>query len=103
MQLSTATTRYRLLATDFNSAAPGFISDVRWGKGRAKAMTEKLLTTSEAGEILSMTRGALAQLRYLGTGPKFVKLTGRAVRYRPEDIDEWIESNVRSCTAPSRS
>lgn len=48
-----------------------------------------------------MTRGALAQLRYLGTGPHYVKLTGRAIRYRLEDITDWIETNLHTSTAPS--
>jgi predicted DNA-binding transcriptional regulator AlpA len=64
-------------------------------------MTERLLTPIEAGEMLAMSRGALAQLRYLGTGPRYVKLTGRAIRYRECDIAAWIEANLRSSTAPA--
>lgn len=64
-------------------------------------MTDKLLTPIEAGEMLAMSRGALAQLRYLGTGPRYVKLTGRAIRYRLEDITDWIETNLHTSTAPS--
>lgn len=64
-------------------------------------MTERLLTPIEAGEMLAMSRGALAQLRYLGTGPRYVKLTGRAIRYRECDINTWIEANLRNSTAPA--
>lgn len=61
-------------------------------------MTEKLMTAGEAGDLLSMTTGALAQLRYTGTGPQFIKLGGRSVRYRREDIDAWIRHCARTRT-----
>ena len=61
-------------------------------------MIERLMTATEAGDLLAMTRGALAQLRYMGTGPKFVKLGGRSVRYRREDLEEWIAECTRTCT-----
>lgn len=57
-------------------------------------MTEQLLTPTQAGDLLAMTKGALAQLRYLGSGPRFVRVSGRAIRYRPHDLDEWIEANL---------
>ncbi len=57
-------------------------------------MTEQLLTPTQAGDLLAMTKGALAQLRYLGSGPRFVRVSGRAIRYRPQDLDEWIETNL---------
>ena len=62
-------------------------------------VTERLMTATEAGDLLAMTRGALAQLRYMGTGPKFVKLGGRSVRYRLEDLEEWIAQCTRTCTS----
>lgn len=61
-------------------------------------VTERLMAATEAGDLLAMTRGALAQLRYLGTGPKFVKRGGRSVRYRREDLEEWIARCTRTCT-----
>jgi predicted DNA-binding transcriptional regulator AlpA len=57
-------------------------------------MTEQLLTPAQAGDLLAMTTGALAQLRYLGTGPRFVRVSGRSIRYRSQDLDEWIETNL---------
>ena len=35
--------------------------------------------------------------RWEGEGPKFIKL-GRHVRYKAEDVLEWIEENARTCT-----
>lgn len=63
-------------------------------------MTEQLLTPAEAGGVLAMTKGALAQLRYMGTGPSFVRVSGRSIRYRQEDLDTWIRANVHGGTRP---
>lgn len=41
--------------------------------------------------------GALAQMRYRGTGPRFIKI-GKLVRYRDSDIKEWLEQNVKDRT-----
>lgn len=61
-------------------------------------VTEKLMTAGEVGDLLAMTKGALAQLRYMGTGPQFIKLGGRSVRYRREDVDAWIRRCARTRT-----
>lgn len=60
--------------------------------------TDRLMTATEAGELVAMTTGALAQLRFTGAGPKFVKLGARSVRYRREDIEEWVTGHVRTRT-----
>jgi predicted DNA-binding transcriptional regulator AlpA len=61
-------------------------------------MTNPLLTPAEAGAQLGLTPAALAQLRYTGGGPCFVKLTAKAVRYRQSDLDRWIAGKARSST-----
>lgn len=42
-------------------------------------------------------RQSWAQLRYRGNGPKYFKV-GRKVFYRPEDIDEWEQSQLLTRT-----
>lgn len=61
-------------------------------------MANPLLTPAEAGEQLGLTPAALAQLRYTGGGPCFIKLTAKAVRYRQSDLDSWIAANARTST-----
>ncbi len=61
-------------------------------------MTNPLLTPAEASAQLGLTQGALAQLRYTGGGPLFIKLTAKAVRYRQSDLDSWIASRARQNT-----
>lgn len=57
------------------------------------------MTPTEAAAYIPMSIGALAQLRYMGHGPKFMKPSGRIVLYRKGDIDNWLESSVRTSTA----
>lgn len=61
-------------------------------------MSNQLLTPAEAGAQLGLTPAALAQLRYTGGGPCFVKLTAKAVRYRQSDLDNWIAGKARTST-----
>lgn len=60
--------------------------------------TQKYLTTSQVGELLGLSTGALAQMRFKGTGPLYVKLGGRSVRYRQDDVEQWIEERIRRRT-----
>lgn len=51
-----------------------------------------LLTGEEVAVILGVTPGTLRTWRYLAQGPKYVKLSNRWVRYKPEDVQEYIDS-----------
>jgi hypothetical protein len=55
-------------------------------------------TISEASAYIPMPKGQLAQLRYTGKGPRFLKPTARTVLYRKGDIDEWLNASVRTST-----
>jgi predicted DNA-binding transcriptional regulator AlpA len=57
-----------------------------------------LLTEQEAAAYLKLTRRALQAWRYQGRGPRFVKISARAVRYRPEDLETWVETHLRTST-----
>jgi hypothetical protein len=52
-----------------------------------------LATPAEIAEYLRTTTAALAQDRYKGTGPKFIK-RGRRVLYRWSDVLEWLDRNT---------
>nr|WP_083185225.1 helix-turn-helix domain-containing protein [Mycobacterium malmoense] len=52
-----------------------------------------LATPAEVAEYLHTTRASLAQDRYRGTGPKFIK-HGRRVLYGWSDVLEWLEGNT---------
>jgi len=57
-----------------------------------------LLKTPEVAKQLRVTKATLESWRCRGGGPQFVKY-GRAVRYRPEDIEIFLEKSLRSSTS----
>jgi len=63
-------------------------------------MQKEYLTTKEASEYFggSLKPGTLEIMRVQGRGPRFVKF-GRNVRYRPGDLDMWIEEQGRQNTS----
>lgn len=61
--------------------------------------TGPLMAAPEVANLLGVSVGHLAQLRYTGRGPMFIKMNGRAVRYRRIDVAAWLEQNLRSSTA----
>ena len=52
-----------------------------------------LATPIEVAEYLRTTTAALAQDRYKGTGPKFIK-RGSRMLYRWSDVLEWLDRNT---------
>ncbi len=61
-------------------------------------MNAKLLTETEAAEFLGLSVSTLRQSRMNGVRtnripcPPFIKL-GRAIRYRIDDLNRWIEEH----------
>jgi len=53
-----------------------------------------LLKPRKVAHKLGVTEGALAQMRYMRTGPSYVKVNSRNIMYRESDVDEWIESRT---------
>ena len=63
-----------------------------------------LVNEHEAADMLCYTVRALQNWRCRGGGPKFVKVSGRSVRYRRRDLLAWIEERtVRSTSEPINS
>ena len=53
----------------------------------------KALSGDKAAEYLDVAKSTLDRWRSEGCGPKFVKV-GRACRYRPSDMDAWLDGRV---------
>ncbi|MEW6238891.1 MAG: helix-turn-helix domain-containing protein [Candidatus Omnitrophota bacterium] len=64
-----------------------------------KSSLTAVLTTLEAARILHLSRRTLESLRIRGGGPRFVRISNRCVRYRPEDISQWLEERSRFNTS----
>ena len=60
---------------------------------------EKLLNTVEAAEYIGVKRGTLEIWRLKKTGPDYVKLSGRCVRYHP---GECLVIGSRYCDCTNR-
>jgi hypothetical protein len=59
---------------------------------------EDLLRTGQAASRLGLSERYLEILRVRGDGPPFVNF-GRCVRYRPFDLDRWVETRLRRSTS----
>jgi predicted DNA-binding transcriptional regulator AlpA len=55
--------------------------------------TDPLLTAVQVAELMQITPQRLANMRWAGHGPPFVKIGHRSVRYRTSDVDAWIRRN----------
>lgn len=56
------------------------------------------LDTRAAGLHVGLSKSTLEKLRVFGGGPRYLKL-GKAVRYRIEDLDAWVNARVISSTS----
>lgn len=61
---------------------------------------ENYLTPDQVCTLVpGMTKSNLAQLRFTGKGPVFLKPTPRTVVYRERDVIAWLEGSERTSTA----
>jgi predicted DNA-binding transcriptional regulator AlpA len=58
-----------------------------------------ILRPPEAGRYIGLSASTLAKQRLRGDGPKFVRLSPRAIGYLQADLDEWLAS--RRCLSTS--
>lgn len=48
------------------------------------------LDTNQAAAYTGLAASYLEKLRCIGGGPRFIKYGRRAVRYRQQDLDQWM-------------
>jgi len=53
-----------------------------------------LLLKGEVAEILRVRPQTLDKWRMEGSGPRFVSVNGRSVRYRRKDVEAYIEAST---------
>jgi predicted DNA-binding transcriptional regulator AlpA len=58
-----------------------------------------LLTQREAADFLQLSVRTLERYRVSGGGPEYVQISRRCVRYRPEDLNAWVELRRRRNTS----
>ena len=52
---------------------------------------KQVLRTFEAAQYVGLSASSLEKMRSLGTGPRFVRLTERAIGYDIRDLDAWLD------------
>jgi predicted DNA-binding transcriptional regulator AlpA len=62
-------------------------------------MTQKIFRTPQAAEYIGLAASTLEKMRVYGTGPRWVRLTRRAVGYDVKDLDVYLESQRRTSTS----
>ena len=60
---------------------------------------DALIDEHRAAEFLSLNHRTLQQWRLRGTGPPFIRISSRCVRYRYRDLYAWVEERVRTSTS----
>lgn len=63
------------------------------------AITDKLLNTQEAAQLLGVSKAFLERDRWAGARVPFIKVGSRAVRYRLSDLEGYIEGRLRHSTS----
>lgn len=63
------------------------------------AITDKLLNTKEAAQLLGVSKAFLERDRWAGARVPFIKVGSRAVRYRRSDLECYIEGRLRHSTS----
>ena len=64
-----------------------------------KSLSQKFLREKQAADYLEFSPRALQNWRTRGGGPKYVRISSRAVRYRLRDLIEWATDRIRSNTS----
>ncbi|MBQ0721703.1 MAG: helix-turn-helix domain-containing protein [Gammaproteobacteria bacterium] len=62
-------------------------------------MQAVLLNTKQAANYLGVSAAFLERDRWAGARIQFVKLGTRSIRYRQQDLDDFIEQQIRCSTS----
>lgn len=57
-----------------------------------------LATTAAVSEYTGISEQRLATMRMEGTGPSFIRLGARAIRYEWDAVNAWIKANTHTST-----
>jgi predicted DNA-binding transcriptional regulator AlpA len=60
---------------------------------------ERLLSESEAAQMTGFKPRTLQLWRMQGTGPDYIKISARAVRYQLSDLAAWVEKHRQTSTS----
>ena len=55
-------------------------------------LANELIDEDQLSQETSLTRRFYQQCRSNGKGPKFIRISSKAVRYRRSDVNAWLQS-----------
>jgi predicted DNA-binding transcriptional regulator AlpA len=58
-----------------------------------------ILRPPQASRYLGLSTSFLAKKRLTGDGPKFIRLSARAIGYHQSDLDAWLKQKLCSSTS----
>ncbi len=58
-------------------------------------MPDNLLNTEQVADLAGLSPRTIKQMRQTGNGPRYFRLGERTIRYKREDINEWIEKKYQ--------
>jgi len=61
---------------------------------------EALMSQREAARYLGLSERTLEAHRLRRTGPRFVRISKRCVRYRGEDLDSFVDAHTVATSTP---
>jgi predicted ATPase len=76
------------------------LADFFWSEEVVKMANITLLSEGQAAVVLTVKIKTLQAWRGRGGGPKFVKV-GRLVRYRQEDLEQFLSERTFTHTLPA--
>lgn len=56
------------------------------------------VSPADAARRLGLQPGTLANMRYRGDGPAYIRV-GNRIRYRLTDLADWLDARVRTSTS----
>jgi hypothetical protein len=62
--------------------------------GASPLLGDRLVSEGEAAAFLGIAQRTLQGWRRSGAGPRFLRLSRRSIRYRPNDLAAWMMAHL---------
>jgi predicted DNA-binding transcriptional regulator AlpA len=57
----------------------------------AMAEDDELMTEEQVAKLLTVSVSTVKRLRVSGEGPRYIRISPRVVRYRRQDVLDWMQ------------
>lgn len=80
-------------------ASTGMAPSTEWAPTTEISSRTKLLSRDDVEREYGISRRKLELAAVKGDGPRMLKISRKMVRYRQDDIEEWLESRAVNSTS----